>query len=123
MRISYWSSDVCSSDLQPHVAEILRIEHRQPLGKQFAVDHALAQPRNDAKTDTLGELPQRLRHASHVARLDMLEAVPEHDPIDRRAVRFRAHLARLPDQLRIEARPRYLVAVGDRKSTRLNSSH
>src|SRR3546814_12813714 len=32
MRISYWSSDVCSSDLAEGVAEVVRMEFRKALG-------------------------------------------------------------------------------------------
>ena len=59
-----------------------------------------------------GELIERLRHAAHVARLDMLDAVAQHHPVDRRAVGLGAGLARFPDHFGVKARAGDLVAFG-----------
>src|SRR3546814_20691399 len=73
MRISDWSSDVCSSDLTG--------------GQRFA-------------------------DAAHIVRIDMLKAVAKDDPVDRPPVGLGARLARVPDQLRIEAGARDLKGFG-----------
>ena len=78
-------------------------EQRQPLGKQFAIDHPFAQARNDAKADALRKLVQCLADADHIACFKMLEPISQHDPIDRAAVGFRSDLAQIPDQFGIKA--------------------
>src|SRR3546814_6640533 len=99
MRISDWSSDVCSSDL-----EMRLVEQGEAGREQLAIDDALAQPRNDAKADAARQLVQRLADAAHIVRIDMLEPVAQDDPVDRPPVGLGARLARVPDQFGIKAR-------------------
>ena len=70
--------DVADADL----AELLQVEQGQALGEQLAVDDALAKARNDAEADAARKLVERRADAAHVARLDMLQAVAQHDPVD-----------------------------------------
>ncbi len=84
---------------QAHRAEFLGIDHGEAGREQLAIDHAFAQARNDAEADALRQLGQRIRYAAHVARLDMLQAVAQHDPVDLRPIGAGALLARVPDQL------------------------
>src|SRR3546814_5154185 len=102
MRISDWSSDVCSSDLQKGRRDV---QHLQQLGIPFiAVDIEQHGARGIADIAdvlvALGQLP--------------------HQPAVYRAkgkFAFGGLLARIRDVVQ------YPFELGDRKSTRLNSSH
>ena len=67
------------------LAELVEIEQGEPLGEELAIDDALAEARNDPEADAAGEFVERVADAAHIARLDILHAVPEHDPVDARA--------------------------------------
>src|SRR3546814_2176860 len=101
MRISDWSSDVCSSDL---ALDVRRVEREHTL-------HTLAEgnlAHGEAGTETL----VRTRDAHAFVVLDT-GAFAFHDP---HADAQRVAGAELGNLLR-------LVELGDRKSTRLNASH
>ena len=98
--------------LRPTSSISLRSSRVRPFGKELAVDHPLAEPRNDPEADPARKLAQRLADPAHVARLDMLHPVPQHDPVDAGAVRLRPLRAAVPDQLGVEARPAHLEGLG-----------
>src|SRR5205085_4849847 len=68
------------------LADRLQIEQGQALGEELAIDDALAEAGNDPEADPARELVHRLADPAHVARLDMLHAVAEDDPVDAGAV-------------------------------------
>ncbi len=86
-----------------HVAEMGQIEQGQALGEELAVDDPLAEARNHPEADPAAELAQSLADPAHVARLDMLHPVAEHDPVDARAMGLGALGPAVPDQFGIEA--------------------
>src|SRR3546814_8405880 len=110
MRISDWSSDVCSSDLEAG-----------PAPAAVHLDTGMARlGLPPAELDILIAEPQRLAGAgmryllSHLACAD----TPDH-PLNRRQQQdFANAVARLPNAVACLA-----ASSGDRKSTRLNSSH
>ena len=71
--------DVSQCPTSPICCEV---EQGQALGEQLAVDDALAEAGDDAEADAAGQLVERGADAAQVVRLDMLEAVPQHDPVD-----------------------------------------
>src|SRR3546814_7544010 len=113
MRISYWSSDVCSSDLDPLDVDVLV---RLDCGKgadAIAVDRG-------------GLELQRIRRTLHVRGQLLLHVVaaPGQEPprlVDQLGIAFLRDVADAGGaaalDLVLQAR------TGDRKSTRLNSSH
>src|SRR3546814_2645475 len=110
MRISDWSSDVCSSDLQ---AGVLDPVAQQPL---VAIEH-LALPQRAAEILELERLPLH-GHAADAADdlgkpVVAAAALREHQVAVERAIGDRPGA-----QARVD-----LVELLDRKSTRLNSSH
>src|SRR3546814_19025920 len=113
MRISDWSSDVCSSDLflpggdmaQAGLAHGGEIQQRQPARKKLAIDDTLRKPRNEAEADPLRQFAKRVADAAHVARLQMRQQVPQDPPVPAAAVGACADLARVPTQLGIKAWP------------------
>src|SRR3546814_4700960 len=103
MRISDWSSDVCSSDLQP-------LQYRDQAQRRPQVRHHLS-----VVAHVLQERIAAVEHDHAVAALE------------RRAVRLQAALEGIEagvavGGLAIDSRG-LRVALADRKSTRLNSSH
>src|SRR3546814_6899484 len=109
MRISDWSSDVCSSDLS---ASILAA-----FGALTGID---ADRRHRARQPLLHRVAHvggRQRGERRQVLLVLLDIVREDEPFgQRRALAAEAaHLLELTDLRRYQA--------GDRKSTRLNSSH
>src|SRR3546814_6899704 len=96
----------------PHAAEMRLVEQGEAGREQLAIDDAFAEPRDDAKADAPGQLGQRFADAAHIVRIDMLKAVAKDDPVDRPPVGLGARLARVPDQLRIEAGARDLKGFG-----------
>src|SRR3546814_5265790 len=133
MRISDWSSDVCSSDLQEFLdlfglfaraaeADVLQsdiLEARDLVRQLFGQD--LAQEIGEAVLGRADEIPGRgaLEHGD--VRRPLAVALFGHRRLDGDRGRARSDhddlLARIIEILRPELR------VEDRKSTRLNSSH
>src|SRR3546814_9827597 len=107
MRISYWSSDVCSSDLEAAAVGVrverpaLRVDHppRRVAGgvdvPQFLDPKAI-----DLRLAIGVERELRLQHLGQMA----------------------AHALGKESVFRVEFQPRRIVGLVDRKSTRLNSS-
>src|SRR3546814_6585083 len=99
MRISDWSSDVCSSDLDRREGADQRIAHRLlRIGEAHQPEHRVRRDRKEARLDE-GD---------------------EREPI------FGVRMRRFLHGPAVEALDHGLVAGGggqDRKSTRLNSSH
>src|SRR6478752_4188388 len=71
-------------------AELVEVEQRQALGEELAVDDALAEPGDDAEADAASEFVERGADATKVVRLDVLQAVPQHHPVDALARLFGA---------------------------------
>src|SRR3546814_4769399 len=92
--------DVAESDL----AEMAEVEQGQALGEKFAIDDALAEPRDDAEADPPRQFVERGADTAHILRFDILKAVAKHDPVDACPCRLGLLGAAAPDQLRIEAR-------------------
>src|SRR3546814_2426221 len=110
MRLSYWSSDVCSSDLHRRAldhAQRIGVERQRPAGCDARVELAQAAGGGVARID------QRLDLALGSARLlvVLLEAGARH-------VDLTAHLQHARPALAAQ-----LQRNRDRTSTRLNSSH
>src|SRR3954463_16745700 len=87
-----------------NVAELLEVDQGQALGEQLAIDHALAEARDDPEADAARKLVHRGSDALQIVRLDMLQPVPEHDPVDALAALLGALGPAVPDQLGIKAR-------------------
>jgi len=90
-------------------AQLLQIEQGQALGEQLAIDHALAEAGDHAETHALRKLVHRRADALEVMRIDVLQAVPEHDPVDAPAGRLGPLRAAVPDQLGVKARASDLI--------------
>src|SRR5258708_6249014 len=93
-------------------AELLQVEHSQSLGEELAVDDALAEAGNDAEADPTRELVERGTDALQIMRFDVLETVPQYDPIDTLAGHLGALGAAVPDQFGVEARLGDFVILG-----------
>src|SRR3546814_7618655 len=110
MRISDWSSDVCSSDLLPHA-------HDPDLGTSF-----LAADR-DAAADVVRRLSGTDRQATVLAVVDDLDLLQGRRSPVRQLLAGQfgpiAGIVLSPTDERLPA----MVSAEDRKSTRLNSSH
>src|SRR3546814_9328087 len=113
MRIRYWSSDVCSSDLQLlHVGLAMAAAERvqlQELARQILIQ----------ADRTPGPVPSRLlRHRAVGADGARLIEIDQHGgvPLDRQQQVGEAAEDVRPDCFELQG-------AGDRKSTRLNSSH
>ena len=65
---------------EANFAELLQVEQGQALGKQLAVDDALAEAGDYAEADAAGELVKCCADTAKIVRFDMLEAVSEHHP-------------------------------------------
>src|SRR3546814_7401361 len=105
MRISDWSSDVCSSDLtsrssEGSTAEVLAVV-RVPLYQQGAASSRVREAKQVASQRRL-----QVREAIRLAREDAISAWES-------LLTARAQIAALEQSVRAK----------DRKSTRLNSSH
>src|SRR3546814_1524434 len=104
MRISDWSSDVCSSDLRPGAAEE-RDTGARPVPQRISAAQARGRARSlqdvvRRYVVTVTQLDRsRGHHPSRTGRTDMTD-----DPMNATS-------------------PAVRPTVGDRKSTRLNSSH
>src|SRR3546814_8568781 len=122
MRISDWSSDVCSSDLNSH-----RQLHGALLDAQLLAEAylALTSGQGEIGFDALAEAERR-DAAQSVARLAAVDAPRPRVAVS--AAEMEAHEARLA-RLRAKAGRAVWDEAGvvafsaDRKSTRLNSSH
>ena len=53
-------------------AQIALVEHGQPLGEEFTVEHACAEARHRAESDPLGQFTQSGAHAAHIVRIQVL---------------------------------------------------
>src|SRR5690606_32067458 len=93
-------------------AQVPLVEQRQTRREKLAVDHALRQAPRDAKARPLRKFGKRPLDALHVARLYMAGAVAHDDPVDFLPPLERARLARVPDQLGIEAQSADLERLG-----------
>src|SRR3546814_3134532 len=120
MRISDWSSDVCSSDLLPAVSRDTGLRAQDPpAGRVSPFRH-------------LWQEPARFRDSSSAigrARLRDYTREIERDPLANKEYRFRSgaqacpHKVKLPPLKIRRADAAASVLRLDRKSTRLNSSH
>src|SRR4051812_26326756 len=79
---------VCSRDAEPrnhlaqflarrnvaeaHLAQLLQVEQGQALGKQLAIDDALAETRNDSEADAASKFVHCRADALQIVRFDML---------------------------------------------------
>src|SRR3546814_10686709 len=116
MRISYWSSDVCSSDLLVPLARSARWG-QAPL---FGIAKGIVDPLYPPVQPSGGKAPKAAdkRHEQRSAGKEH-----QHHPAQQRTAIRR--LAR-DDQLQVGSQPGRASEGGgalDRKSTRLNSSH
>src|SRR3546814_10067047 len=119
MRISDWSSDVCSSDLEVSQRRELDCRHQLRFARIRAGDHDVAPERVVEEVSVLGD--------ERDAAAQVVE--PEFAKVD--AVQHDAPLVRVPKAHEELRRRRLAGARGaderqslpDRKSTRLNSSH
>src|SRR3546814_5432337 len=125
MRISYWSSDVCSSDLSSPA--VLDLEPRRPAWERHAHASLLAPGQLGQQRFGLRTLVERLLLVQQRAQLDDgavglavgrqgLREVEMDGRIVRRAL---ACLSQQIERLALVAD----LEQEDRKSTRLNSSH
>src|SRR5437764_3136093 len=85
------------------LAELLEVEKRQALGKQLAIDDALAQTGDDSEADATSQFVHCRADALQIVRFDVLQAVSQHHPVDALAALLGALGAAVPDQLGIEA--------------------
>src|SRR3569623_3555462 len=83
----------------PDFAKLPEVEKGQALGKQLAVNDALAEARINPETDAARELVESGADALQIVRLNVLQAVAKDDPVDAFPGRFRAGRAAVPDQL------------------------
>src|SRR3546814_9561658 len=111
MRISDWSSDVCSSDLQPGLREATATMLRDQLG-----DTALVRFRG-RRREGQGDFTQpEIEQAVAASRLAIIVAL-------RCCPAQYLDLAGVKAEPFVNARDLRLAGALDRKSTRLNSSH
>src|SRR3546814_5663244 len=145
MRISDWSSDVCSSDLKGRYASSI-LQHPRILrpAALARIDHQRTLAHRDARQPARRDLDPLRRHQHEGAQVDVARREPSlgKDRHGReRQRRLRDILARVRFQLGTESRDLLLARPGaathpistrsvdllhhqlDRKSTRLNSSH
>src|SRR3546814_3434836 len=106
MRISDWSSDVCSSDLTGRIRLSLFKRELDRTGAEAGHRHA--------------EDPFAL--GGHITGADRLIEFLGRD-IDAQPFAVGARAFKLPAEIRHHRVTATVVAQGDRKSTRLNSSH
>src|SRR3546814_3890835 len=107
MRISDWSSDVCSSDLGAGSLAALFGHGDECVQQRIGAARRTVYPllaQSSAEPRTTGTLAGRVEHGG----------VGHAGPLDDRARGFQGHLGSVPASA---------AAAGDRKSTRLNSSH
>src|SRR3546814_3972454 len=118
MRISDWSSDVCSSDLLTHATTAVARE---------SVEFANGELPDDTDSDVLRSRSTRLAATAMLAARDGDDALlDEHEDWVREVVRLT--LSQEGDSFRTSSsalayNPQALSVLADRKSTRLNSSH
>src|SRR3546814_10149637 len=108
MRISDWSSDVCSSDLRPELADV-------------KVDWRIAERRSAVQRLAEGEYKEAVKHLEHLKA--KMRARVEH-PFRVIKRQFGYMKVRYRGLAKNTAQMFMLFALSkDRKSTRLNSSH
>src|SRR3546814_3328184 len=116
MRISDWSSDVCSSDLQDYS---FRLEADAPLGANDYVQWTALAFQMELSGFEEGQVPFIQVTLSNVSReitKYLEQAIVTLDPI---ALTYRPYLASDPSGPQMNPP----IHMTDRKSTRLNSSH
>src|SRR3546814_7593713 len=110
MRISYWSSDVCSSDLfdggKPARTATLR------MGDQDTISDLIEQRRNRIR-DHIGIKASGI--GCHLSE----------ELFQRRCILWKLHIRKVIGKIADPelGKPELLIRSGDRKSARLNSSH
>src|SRR3546814_2017725 len=117
MRISDWSSDVCSSDL---------LVHRQSMALRGGADEAFVERHVRAQAgDFLVALGQRALQALVRLPADLIGPREQRNLLFQRlqALGLGADRGTRVARLRAEGGPQAPAAEQDRKSTRLNSSH
>src|SRR3546814_3031369 len=120
MRISDWSSDVCSSDLEPRTVTIMTLpslETEQPSARR---PKAAPRPANQL-TPPSTTPATRARQGP--------QASPDRPASDQAALTLPVAPSPLPARMNVDmphpqpASPQAASSTLDRKSTRLNSSH
>src|SRR3546814_2115490 len=107
MRISDWSSDVCSSDLQ--------VDDRRAVQAEAVLAHRLLQPRGALGAAEAAQVQADVDRAVEAAEL-------EPDQVDEQEL-LRQHEVLLQQPVAQERARLVLEQALDRTSTRLNSSH
>src|SRR3546814_2905962 len=108
MRISDWSSDVCSSDLDGRIEAIVKITHND-------TDDAGAS-RTECACCVVGPVPQHACGLENFLAGRLGDACPIREGARDRRLRYSRELGDI-------CRYGYSGLQSDRKSTRLNSSH
>src|SRR3546814_3936203 len=126
MRISDWSSDVCSSDLQVREGRAMdkREDPLPPKDDIITDDRERGADPDPRESDTELDEDDRLR-PEFVTYVVTLANAGEHEAARERVGRLHpADIADLFELLSDEDRPLFASVLGeDRTSTRLNSSH
>src|SRR3546814_9765903 len=113
MRISDWSSDVCSSDLLWHYLTVGLPQGKEPI-EFFDSQYYLAQYPAVERHVRTGAITTPLAHFLHYGASENRRPGPELDP---------AKLSNLYPTLLATVKGRGVFGVIDRKSTRQNSNH
>src|SRR3546814_4380260 len=115
MRISDWSSDVCSSDLQV----------RAVVGRHEGLERLHAGQISDDLIFALFEAENRIDQVVSNTSFALLHLEPVDEKVRDGAKQLRSHKLGQPDFVNSSARALFLLQAYeiDRKSTRLNSSH
>src|SRR3546814_4074093 len=125
MRISDWSSDVCSSDLTPELQARAMAEIVEPTVKAMAAAGMPYRGVLYAGLMLTNEGPQLIEYNARFGdpECQVLMMRLESDLIDVIDAACSGRLAEARPQWRDEAALTVVMAAKDRKSTRLNSSH
>src|SRR3546814_1550231 len=124
MRISDWSSDVCSSDLGASAAAVAILQLlERGIETSDAVEKKLGVMSLGSIPDT-ASLPEFDKEEAALPPTQMVVDRPQSSFAEAfRRLRTSIHFARPDQQSTIIAVTSSLPGEGDRKSTRLNSSH
>ena len=79
------------------LAKVALIDERQARWKQLAVNDALVQAGQGPEAHALGQFGQGVGHALLIARLHIMQAIADYNPVDRDTVGLGPLLARVPD--------------------------